>query len=137
MLQNWTVFSIMLKGAYLVYAGQEYRISKQTSLFDKDPIDWSSGDKNFQPFLTKLIKIKKKYLLNCYDFEVYSPVNGVAIIRWSCKDYDIIVIANLEQKAGKIEMEIKGVDLISGDIVKSKKGKLELSHRPRIVLIKR
>lgn len=126
-LKNWTAFMFMLKGAMLIYAGQEYKLTKQPNLFEKDPIPWEEGDKRFLEFIKKLVKIKK--LISCDKQRVYLVKEGVAIIE--CEE--AVGIFNLEGKVGEIELDIKGKDLLSGRTIKSKKGKLELEFEPLII----
>jgi 1,4-alpha-glucan branching enzyme len=53
----WTAFEAFNKGAFLIYAGQESGAKHTPSLFDIDKVDW--GDYSLQPFLTRLVKLKK------------------------------------------------------------------------------
>ncbi|AIF70199.1 hypothetical protein PAP_09095 [Palaeococcus pacificus DY20341] len=127
-LKNWTAFTFMLKGAMLIYAGQEYAIEKQPSLFERDPVDWESGDERFSKFIKQLITVKKR--LECDKQRVYLAKEGVAVVECS----NAVGIFNLEGKVGNIKLEVKGKDLLSGKRVKSKKGTLEIGFEPLIIL---
>ncbi|RKX48392.1 MAG: alpha-amylase [Thermotogae bacterium] len=126
-LKNWTAFMFMLKGATLIYAGQEYAIEKQPNLFEKDPIPWEEGNKCFLAFIRRLIKIKKS--LDCNGQKVYLAKDGIAVVE--CKN--AVGIFNLEGKIGEVCIEVKGRDLLSGRKVESKAGKLEVSFEPMII----
>ena len=126
-LKNWTAFTFMLKGATLIYAGQEYAIEKQPSLFEKDPIPWEEGNEEFSAFIKKLIEIKKS--IDCNSQRVYLTKEGVAVVE--CKN--AVGIFNLEGKIGEIEIEVKGIDLLTGRKVESKDGKIEVPFEPIII----
>ncbi|USS41648.1 alpha-amylase family glycosyl hydrolase [Thermococcus aggregans] len=126
-LKNWTAFMFMLKGATLIYAGQEYAIKKQPNLFEKDPIPWEEGDESFLAFIKRLIEIKKS--LDCNTQKVYLAKDGIAVVK--CKN--AVGIFNLEGKIGEINIDVKGRDLLSGRKVESKAGKLEASFEPMII----
>lgn len=128
-LKNWTAFMFMLKGAVLIYAGQEYAIEKQPSLFEKDPIPWEKGDRSFSAFIRRLIEIKKS--IDCNTQRVYLAKDGVAVVE--CKN--VVGIFNLEGKIGEIEVEVEGRDLLSGKKVESKAGKLDVSFEPMIICL--
>jgi hypothetical protein len=53
----WIAFEAFNKGPYLIYGGQESGVKHTPSLFEIDKVEW--GDYNLQPFLTRLVKLKK------------------------------------------------------------------------------
>jgi glycosidase len=53
----WTAFQAFNKGAFLIYGGQESGATHTPSLFEFDKVDW--GSYAWQPFLTRLAKLKK------------------------------------------------------------------------------
>lgn len=60
-LENYTAMLYFLKGATLLYAGQEWADSHQPSLFEKDPIDRDTG-RDLTPLLQRLRAIKRDAL---------------------------------------------------------------------------
>ena len=60
-LINFTAMLYFLKGAVLLYAGQEKEIRRRPDLFDKDPIDWSGGN-DLSPLLVSLSGMRKNHL---------------------------------------------------------------------------
>ena len=60
-LENYSAFLFFLKGATLIYAGQEYRNEHVPSLFDKDVFE-RNGELDISPLLTKLAELKKREL---------------------------------------------------------------------------
>lgn len=61
-LRNWTAFLYFQKGMTLLYAGQERSCAHLPSLFDKDPVDWSSGP-DCSKLLRRLYTLKKHPVL--------------------------------------------------------------------------
>jgi 1,4-alpha-glucan branching enzyme len=53
----WTAFQAFNKGSFLIYGGQESAVKHTPSLFEIDKVEW--GDYSLQPFLTRLVKLKK------------------------------------------------------------------------------
>jgi glycosidase len=49
-LRAWTALSHFIPGRAFVYMGQELGIRHKPELFEKDPVDWSSGDLEFSGF---------------------------------------------------------------------------------------
>ncbi|ASJ00148.1 alpha-amylase [Thermococcus gorgonarius] len=127
-LRNWTALAFMLKGATLVYAGQEYAIKEAPNLFEKDPILWETGDEEFLRFFKRLISIKKA--LKCENQRVRALKDGVLVVECD----NATGIFNVEGKIGEIELEISGKNLLTGEAVRSRNGKLELGFEPLIVL---
>lgn len=49
-LEAWTVLSQFVPGVSFAYMGQEYAIAHKPDLFDRDPVDWARGDREFFGF---------------------------------------------------------------------------------------
>ena len=58
-LLAWTALNYFMKGTILLYAGQEVCEKHTPSLFEKEPVDWNSGE-DISGYLAKLAAIKKK-----------------------------------------------------------------------------
>lgn len=84
-LENLTAFMFMLKGAMLVYAGQEAASPHQPSLFDRDPIEWGTG-RDLSGLIARLVAIKHGLL--CHDD------------HFSCRADDADDIAVLTREGG-------------------------------------
>lgn len=59
-VRNWTAFILLLKGMGFVYAGQEAYASERPSLFEKDEIDWSTLDPEFEKLICACNSLKKR-----------------------------------------------------------------------------
>jgi glycosidase len=110
MLKNWTAFYLLLPGASLIYAGQELGISHLPELFEKDPILWENGDKEFCDFFKKMVAITKEIKGTCEDFSVMELARGVVKIEWVSETEEYVALLNLEDKYGKVEL----LDILQG-----------------------
>lgn len=120
-LKAWTTFQAMLPGAFLVYAGQEYRAIHKPGLFDLDPIDLSpssASQTDFKDFLRQILSISKQIKSNCQDFSIIEVANGVVCLRWTnrCPEQPLAytAILNLEDRFGEFNpgREIEGINLL-------------------------
>lgn len=68
-LQNWTAFLYFQKGMTLIYAGQERQASHLPSLFEKDTVEWQTGN-DLSRMLARLSQIKKEPLFADSRYEV-------------------------------------------------------------------
>lgn len=137
-LDNWHAFLFFQKGATLLYAGEEFSDANQPSLFDRDPVN--RDGRNISDALRRLIRIKKEYF----------PVDG-----WfsaDCDDRQHAVFARIGNartelaglfslKGDAIELQTALVDgeyrdLISGDCVLVKNGRIRTAGRPYILKIR-
>ena len=66
---NWTAWLYFMKGAVLLYAGQEFCNDHRPSLYDKDPVCFNTG-KDISNLMAKLAGIKKLRIFSIGDFEV-------------------------------------------------------------------
>lgn len=64
-LENLTSFLYFLKGATLIYGGEEAGSAHTVSLFDRDPVVWETGT-DLSPLMTRLARIKHE-VLGCAD----------------------------------------------------------------------
>ena len=57
-LRSWTAFLYFQKGMTLIYMGQERAARHLPQLFEKDPVDWASGE-DLSPLMTALAAMKR------------------------------------------------------------------------------
>ena len=60
-LINFTAMLYFLKGAVLLYAGQERELRRRPDLFDRDPVDWAAG-KDLSGLFASLGRMRKDHL---------------------------------------------------------------------------
>jgi glycosidase len=109
-LKNWTAFYLLLPGASLIYAGQEFRIATLPELFEKDPIPWENGDEEFSTFFKKMVTLSKEIKRKCENFTVSELARGVVRIDWMSATEEYTALLNLEDRYGKLEL----LDIIQG-----------------------
>jgi glycosidase len=136
-LANWTSFSQLLPGAFLVYMGQELALMKRPDLFEKDPLDPSLGDSEFKHFFFKSLAITKMIKAECNAFSVEKLAEGVVKVAWgrSTESFQrYVAIINLEKRYGWMELDepISGIELLSDKKVVLGP-RFPLSEKPLIV----
>jgi glycosidase len=114
-LRNWTAFYMLLPGASMVSAGQEAAVSTQASLFDQEPIPWSTGDPDFTRFFSKALAVAKEIKRGSTGFAADELAKGLARITWSGGAGSYAAILNLEDRHGEIELAepIVGQELLT------------------------
>ena len=136
-LRNATALLYFQKGMPLIYAGQEYGISHLPSLFDKDPVDWESGEKyDLTGLMQRLYEIKQDplftdstYRTKTYEDNVLKAIHG----RGESK---IIGIFSFKGEAGIIPINVddgRYYNLIDGSTVEVMHGYVSLSGEPAII----
>ncbi len=99
----WTAFEAFNKGPFLIYAGQEAGTKHTPSLFDIDKIEW--GDYSLQPFLTRLVKLKKDPAQVEGKFVVVQADPAIQAV-WEYPDKSLYGIFNTSGKAGFIMVSL-------------------------------
>lgn len=112
-LKNWTLFYLLLPGAVLVHAGQEFALTHHNDMFNKDSIKWDSGNKEFYEFFKFYLKTAKEIKEKCHKFLVAEIAMGVIKIEWHGKRDKYSAILNLEERFGDIDIdfEINGFEV--------------------------
>lgn len=81
----FAVLAYTLEGMPLLYSGQEAKLDKRLSFFDKDTIDWSDLSK--QPFFKKLFQLKHE------NAALWNGNNGGEYSRISTSDPEVFAYA--------------------------------------------
>jgi len=90
-LRSWTVFTMLLPGTFFAYMGQERAVPRRPSLFDKDAVDWNSGDAAFEEWFgaahaaTKTARVREpefsaRELAAGEQFAVKAAPQGVPLV---------------------------------------------------------
>ena len=119
-LRAWTAFYQLLPGCSFAYMGQESAIERRPSLFEKDPVPWSSGDADFRKFFASCFSATQSVKRDSPSFSWTMPAEGVASIRRSGISRNYRFIANLDSRNGKLDLggEIAGTDVMTGKRVR-------------------
>lgn len=101
-LLNWTAFLYFQKGLTLLYAGQEAACTHRPGLFDRDPVDWHTGQDDAQ-LLRTLSTIKHNYLLTDSRYEVRALPGDILRACHRGKDRQLVGIFSVRGNSALAE----------------------------------
>ncbi|MBE7008312.1 MAG: alpha-amylase [Ruminococcaceae bacterium] len=134
-LANYTAMLFFLKGATLLYAGQEWEDERLPSLFEREPIDRATG-RDLTPLLQTLARVKHDSLAPDDAFFARAmDKTGVAVMTRVNKDAKKIGIFSLKSRAVSVELDVPDgsyVNLIDGTRVTVLQGSLRCDGKPII-----
>ena len=129
----WTAFQAFNKGAFLIYAGQESATKRTPSLFESDKVEWS--DLSLQPFLTRLVKLKKDPAQVEGKLIVLQADPAIQAV-WEYAGKNLYGIFNTSGKTGYIMVNLPDGtyrDILNDGQVSVKGGKILLPESAAIV----
>ena len=103
-LRNWSLFAMLLPGAFMAYMGEEFAIEKKPNLFEFDPVDWDSGDEAFFAFFKRALTVAKSIKAEAPLFSVQTLTEGVVLIERRGKGSAYAAILNLDGRSGFIRL---------------------------------
>lgn len=117
-LKNWAVFYSLLPGATLVWAGQEYLVKERVNFFEREIIDWKSGDVEFYDFFKNVLRVAKEIKGKCDRFMIEEFQPGVVKITWRGQGEEFGAVLNLNWRNGAAEADcaIHGEELMGTGI---------------------
>lgn len=120
---NFTVLSYMLKGATMVYAGQETSDTHTPSLFDIDPINLGDRLPEYMTLIRKLNALVKNELFKTRDVTYEVLEEDLLLIRYE-KD-SLVTVINFAKEPKKVHLKLVGKyeEILTG-IVHSEVGSL-------------
>lgn len=136
-LENLTAFIYLLKGATLIYAGQEVASDRPVSLFDRDTIEWDTGT-DLSPLMARLAQIKHE-VLGCNDFFRARAYDGddVAVLEREGTWGRAIGVFSLCGKPAEVAVDVPDgsyASLLDGLPVEVRGGRLAGSGAPIVFL---
>jgi glycosidase len=135
-IRNWHAFLFFLKGAAMIYAGDEYSSPTRCSLFDSDPVIRGN---DISDFIRILARIKKRPAFASGVHEILDAGNdGVALIRMTGKSETYIGVFNVGQSTGTIAVPLTDGtyrNLLGGKSIRVTGGMIALSKEPIAVRI--
>lgn len=143
-LRNWTLFAMLLEGCFFAYAGEEAAITKRPSLFERDPVDWASGDGDFEEWFGRAHRATRAIRGRRAFFAARELASGVVLVerRGGAGSAGgagggvrpVSALLNLDGRSGKVHLpgNLEGRDLLTGDAV-SLSGTVELDDEPLLV----
>ncbi len=134
-LENFTAFLYFLKGATLLYAGQEFCCDQVPSLFEKDVFPRNLG--NISSQITALNRIKKD-ILSCGDVFIGAAddKNDIAILERSDRKVRKLGIFSLKAKSADVKVKFPDgtyVNHLDGSTVTIEKGILSCDGHPIVL----
>lgn len=137
MLLNWTAFIYFQKGMTLIYAGQEMSSAHLPNLFDRDPVDWTSGY-DMSGFLRQMHNIKKNPLLTDSRYEVHALPGDVVLASHRSDNGQLIGIFTLRGNKTILDINIQDgcyKNLIDDTVVEVHAGRIACNGNPIIIAV--
>lgn len=137
-LINFTAMLYFLKGATMLYAGQEFQNDHQPSLFEREPIDRSTG-RDLSTFLTRLAQVKKRDL-SCADhfWGQADDERDIAVLYRQDEKAKKLGVFSLKAEEARVAVDFPDgayPNLLSGERVVVSGGKLTCAGRPIILSV--
>ncbi len=129
----WTAFQAFNQGAFLIYAGQEAAATHRPTLFDVDRIEW--GEYELQPYLTALAGLKKDPALLNGQFVLLGAEPAIQA-AWHWPGASLYGVFNTAGAEGTAAVQLPGgtyIDLLSGDAVRVRRGRMRLPREAAIL----
>jgi glycosidase len=137
-LRNWTLFSMLLPGAYLAYMGEELAMERRIGLFDSEPMLAEEGDPSFRPFFARALSLSKSIKASSPLFEALLLAEGVVLIKRQGRERSYAALLNLDGRSGRIELprdRALGGKALMGEGVEAEGGSLLLGQEPLVLEI--
>lgn len=137
-LANYTAMLYFLKGATLLYAGQEWADAHLPSLFEKEPIDRNTG-RDLTPLLRTLRDIKRNALAPNDAFSARAMgKTDVAVMTRESADARKIGIFSLKSRPVSVELDVPDgsyINLVDGTRVSVIFGSMRCDGAPIIFTV--
>ena len=75
-------FMALMDGNPLIYAGQEVGATRKPDLFEKDAVNWKSGDQGMSAVMSDLIQLRRTYLKSSSPFQIIIADNEKRIMAY-------------------------------------------------------
>jgi glycosidase len=103
-LRSWTLFAMLLPGAFLAYMGEEFAMERRIGLFDKESMKAEEGDPSFRPFFAAALALATRVKKEAPLFDASLLAEGVVMIRRSGKRASYVAILNLDGRTGWLKL---------------------------------
>lgn len=133
---NWIAFTYFQKGMTLLYCGQEVENEKRPDLFNKDTINWNTGN-DLSDIMGKLYRFKKNPILtnSMYTLKAYDD-KDILVGMHTSGDKKLVGVFCF--KEGKAEVEVNLTDGIYSNLLTKEQvvvtdGKVYCDGKPIII----
>jgi len=119
-LRSWTVFAMLLPGAFMAYMGQELALSERIGLFDRQPMDRTAGDPAFRAFFARAQALTKRIRAEAPLFDARLLAEGLLLVERRAHaggGASYAALLNLDGRSGKLGAtapRLRGAELLSG-----------------------
>ena len=120
-LRAWTLAMLFVPGVALVYMGQECGQARKPDLFEKDPVDWASGDADFAAWFSKAFRACQRAKAEATFFSWRELGRGVFLferrVTPEAAKPRYAALLNLEGWSGNVALPtpLRGRDLLDGE----------------------
>jgi glycosidase len=138
-LRNWTLFAMLLPGAFLAYMGQEEAMSRRIGLFDAEPMRAEEADPSFKPFFSESLSLSRRIKTEAPVFDVRLLAEGIVLVERRGSRSCFRALLNLDGRSGRLELprgDLFDGDLVVGEAPSIEGSSLDLSREPFIVSIR-
>ena len=135
-LLAWTALSFFMKGATLLYAGQEMCAEHTPSLFEREPIDWAGGQ-DISGYLARLAVVKKQLPTDELFHIAADDDQGIVTASYIGPERRAVGVFPLAGKAGTAAVPLADgsyTDALSGQAVTVRDGRLPIGREAVILL---
>lgn len=105
-LLNITALQFFLKGATMIYAGQEYGVRKKPDLFEVDKIDLTPKHMDVRNLIHRMSHLKKDSLFQTGTFKIHLQDIEVAVLSYENETSITYGIFNLGKVSGEVSIEL-------------------------------
>ncbi len=135
-LSNWHALLFFLKGATLLYAGEERCDENQPSLFERDLVNWAGRDISGE--LVQLAGIKKRFPVDGWFSARADDEQHAVCAQFGGGDALMLGLFSLRgapvrMRAENLGGKVSGVNLLDGSAVELRDGIIESDGRPVLV----
>ncbi len=135
-LESYTAMLYFMKGATLLYAGQEAACTRRPDLFDRDTVSWDTG-RDLTPLLQRLAEIKKTRLSPGDAFFARADDgHRIAVMTRDDGKARKVGVFPLRSEPARVEVELPDglyEDLLGGGPVAVRGGALACEGRPLLL----
>lgn len=113
---TFTILSYLLKGATMVYAGQETADTHTPSLFDLDPVHFETMLPSYSELLTKLNQLVKDPVFQAKQVDYQVVDEDLLIIRYP--ENAVVAVLNFGDRSKDLDLQLSGSyqDYLTGEI---------------------
>jgi glycosidase len=103
-LRNWTLFAMLLPGAFMAYMGEELAMERRIGLFDKETMRPEEGEPAFRPFFAQALALAKKAKAEAPLFDAELLVEGVVLVVLRGEGSRYSALLNLDGRSGRVAL---------------------------------